>query len=322
MKYSGAFAALGALVLSASFGATAPGVAAPEATARPSPAATTPCGFVDFLPVRPPRFVLDTVWETIRASVSFPDGHRETAVFPYSWVYPNGEMTDPWSATNLRHPDFAVTLQLPPPGTDVTTYPPLIQYVLKHTDANGYTNLAECARTGPRATAIPTSAADVAREVNAMRAKAEKAGPMWLTFVDETPADSPIKIVDATMYTMEYGRGEIASVVRECVTFWNRSPQTVTAILFTFTYLDAAGSIKQMEPFIRLGTFAPAVVVEGVRRGKPFKRTDDFRLTNNCRVFAWKGEAAVNHVAVTAVEFADGVIWPPGSVFPWPEPQR
>jgi hypothetical protein len=314
------FAALGALVLSASFGAAVPGAAAPESTPRPSPAADAPCGFVEFIPAGRSRYVEGTALETIKATVSFTDGHRESAVFPYSWRYPNGEKTDPWSDTNLRRPDFAVTLQLPPPGADVNAFPPLIQYILKHTGPEGYTDLQECGRTGPRATAVPTSAADVAREVNAMRVKAEMTGPMWLTFVDVTPADSPIKIVDATMYTLD--RAFDASFVRECVTFWNRSPQTVTAIRFAFTYFDAAGKVKYFEPFFRLGSFAPGVVVEGVRRGNAIKGTNDLQPQSNCRKFGWLGDAAVNRVAVTAVEFAGGATWPAGSPFPWPAPQR
>ncbi len=78
--------------------------------------------------------------------MTFPDGHTESARFPYPWVYPNAEQTDPWSNTNLKDPDFVTTLRFPPPGTDPSTFPPLIQYILKHTDTGGYTNLQPCPR--------------------------------------------------------------------------------------------------------------------------------------------------------------------------------
>lgn len=317
--FGGAFLAVVALVFSASFGVSAPGMVAAQAP-RPSPAASTPCGYLVFTPVGQPRYVEGTARETIKATVSFLDGHRESEVFPYPWVYPNAEMSDPWSTTNLRHPGVAFTLQSPPAGADVRRYPPLIRYILEHTGDDGYANLPECGPTSPPATAVPTSLADVVREVNAMRAKAERTGPMWLTFVDVTPRDSPIEIVDATMYTMD--RAFDDSFVRECVTFRNRSPKTVTAIRFAFTYLDAAGKVKRVEPFLRLGSFAPAVVVEGVRRGKPFKATDDPEPQKNCRDFDWTGDPAENRIAVTAVQFADGATWPARIPFPWPALQR
>ena len=106
--------------------------------------ANAPCGVVEFLPYAAPRNEGGTVYEPVQATVTFPDGHKETARFPYSWVYPDGERTDPWSQTNLRNPNFETTLQLPPPGSDRSGYPALIQYILMHTDMAGYTDLPEC----------------------------------------------------------------------------------------------------------------------------------------------------------------------------------
>ena len=98
-----------------------------------------------------------TAYERIRVRVSFPDGHVESSDFPYPWIYPNGEQTDPWSDTNLRRDvTLPTTLQLPPPDADVKAFAPLTPYVLLHTDANGYTNLADCKQpreTGPSAPA-------------------------------------------------------------------------------------------------------------------------------------------------------------------------
>ena len=105
--------------------------------------AETPCGVVTFLPHNAPRYSNGTAYETVRATVSFMDGHTETAEFPYQWVYPNGEQTDPWSSTNLKKPDFEIPMQLPPPGA-ATNLPPLIQYIVKHTGPSGFTDLADC----------------------------------------------------------------------------------------------------------------------------------------------------------------------------------
>jgi hypothetical protein len=109
--------------------------------------ANTPCGFVSFIPHGAPRYNNGTATETVRATVSFPDGHTETAEFPYKWVYPNGEQNDPWSNTNLkRDPNGDTAMQPPPPGADVAGYPPLIRYIISHTNSSGYTLLEPCPR--------------------------------------------------------------------------------------------------------------------------------------------------------------------------------
>jgi hypothetical protein len=106
--------------------------------------ADTPCGFVDFKPTAAPKYSGTTASEPVEATVTFPDGHHESARFPYLWTYPDGEQTDPWSETNLKNPNFITTLRFPPAGADTSTYPPLIQYILTHTDSQGYTNLHLC----------------------------------------------------------------------------------------------------------------------------------------------------------------------------------
>ncbi|BDE07547.1 hypothetical protein WPS_28230 [Vulcanimicrobium alpinum] len=106
--------------------------------------ANAPCGFVDFEPFAAPTYRDGTAYEPIRAMVTFPDGHTETERFPYKWVYPNGEQNDPWSDTNLRRPPKEIPMQLPPPGTDTSSFPPVLQYILQHTTSDGYTNLQPC----------------------------------------------------------------------------------------------------------------------------------------------------------------------------------
>ena len=92
----------------------------------------------------PPRRSGSTAYETIRATVHFPDGHTASELFPYAWVYPDATNTDPWSPRNLRDPDFPARAQLPPPGTDLRRYPEVIRYILEHTRGDGTTVLQEC----------------------------------------------------------------------------------------------------------------------------------------------------------------------------------
>ncbi|GAC1407833.1 MAG: hypothetical protein NVSMB64_15180 [Candidatus Velthaea sp.] len=114
--------------------------------------ANKPCGDVTFNIKGAPKYVSGTAYENVYAIVSFPDGHTETAFFPYKWVYPDGERTDPWSNTNLKeHPgdDYEIVAQTPPPGSDISGYEPLIRYILVHTGPDGHTNLGSCPNAGP-----------------------------------------------------------------------------------------------------------------------------------------------------------------------------
>lgn len=115
--------------------------------------ANTPCGVVTFNIKGAPKYLdRTTATENVNATVQFPDGHTETAFFPYKWVYHDAENTDPWSSTNLKnHPgdDFEIVAQLPPPGTDSSDFPPLIKYILAHTGPDGRTSLPPCPNAGP-----------------------------------------------------------------------------------------------------------------------------------------------------------------------------
>lgn len=124
-----------------------PGDAGPSGTGGTGTAAvdaTSPCGSVDFIPDQAPRRSGGTAYETIRATVRFPDGHTASDVFPYAWVYADAANTDPWSPRNLRDPDFPARAQQPPPGTDTRRYPEVIRYILEHTRGDGTTVLQEC----------------------------------------------------------------------------------------------------------------------------------------------------------------------------------
>jgi hypothetical protein len=106
--------------------------------------AEQPCGDVEFVPGEAPKYRGTTAAETIRATVRFPDGHTESADFPYPWIYPDAADTDPWSPRNIANPDFPARAQLPPPGADPSRFPELIRYILNHTRPDGTTVLQDC----------------------------------------------------------------------------------------------------------------------------------------------------------------------------------
>lgn len=82
-------------------------------------------------------------------SVRFADGTAQSMILDYSWYYPS-EDANPWSDRNLRDPDFPTRFQQPPPGK-AAGEPPLVQYVMAHSTADGLTLLRDCPAPSPAA---------------------------------------------------------------------------------------------------------------------------------------------------------------------------
>lgn len=283
--------AFGPLAFAASVASTAFAAAAPA----PSPAPAAPCGFVTFLPVAAPRVTAGTMAERIRVTVTFSDGHTESATFPYPWVYPNGEQTDPWSYTNLKNPSLAVALQPPPPGNDVKALPPIIAYVIAHTNSAGMTNLVDCPPRAPR---------------NAPGGQYQPiaAAPELLRFVDESAADSPVAILEATLSSVGAPEHLLPGVVQQCVTYKNRASQTVTKLSIAFTYRNDHDKLLTTQTLTRAEALAPGAVVHGIRRDAG-SLSDGISRASNCRLFAWGDGISTLKVSVTSVTFADGSTW-------------
>jgi len=111
--------------------------------------ANTPCGDVIFNVRGAPEYRNGAATERVTATVQFPDGHVETDTFPYTWTYQNGERDDPWSSTNLSNHNLDIPLIFPPPGTDTSSFPPLIKYILEHTRPDGTTLFEPCPNQTP-----------------------------------------------------------------------------------------------------------------------------------------------------------------------------
>ncbi|MHB8178859.1 MAG: hypothetical protein ACYDA5_07915 [Vulcanimicrobiaceae bacterium] len=104
-----------------------------------------PCGYVVFIN-RNGLSLYDKqtggFFVNIKMEVHFPDGRMAAVNLDYPWYYPN-QAENPWSRQNLDNPDFPVTFQSPPPGKR-SGQPPLVQYVMAHSTAHGFTLLRQC----------------------------------------------------------------------------------------------------------------------------------------------------------------------------------
>lgn len=105
------------------------------------PAAQQPCGYVDFVPQGTPQIDQSTgrVWERVQIVVHFPDGSSQAVPLDYPWYYAS-RSDDPFFPENRSVP---ATFQFPPPDQR-SAEPPVVQYVMQHTTADGYTLLRNC----------------------------------------------------------------------------------------------------------------------------------------------------------------------------------
>ena len=103
-----------------------------------APAASEPCGYVDFIPYDQPTIDSSTgrVWEHISMTVRFPDGTAQSIDLDYPWFYASSS-ADPFRITTAKTALF----QFPPSGQ---SEPELVQYVMDHTRPGGTTKLKNC----------------------------------------------------------------------------------------------------------------------------------------------------------------------------------
>ncbi len=133
-----------ALVASAA-GAAGTGTAVGAGGAGAAPASDDrPCGFVTFSDPHGSQYDSRSrgFWVDIRISVRFADGTTQSMILDYPWYY-SSEAANPWSDQNLRDPNFPTRFQQPPPEK-AADEPPLVQYVMAHSTADGLTLLRDC----------------------------------------------------------------------------------------------------------------------------------------------------------------------------------
>jgi hypothetical protein len=108
-----------------------------------------PCGFVEFSDPHGSRYDRQTggFYVDIRMSVHFADGSSQSLILDYPWYYAS-EAANPWSARNLKDPNFPTRFQ-PPPVPKLVGEPPLVRYVIAHSTADGLTLLKDCPGPAP-----------------------------------------------------------------------------------------------------------------------------------------------------------------------------
>jgi hypothetical protein len=107
--------------------------------------ADAPCGTVDIIPFQSPDRKNGAIYEHVQATITYPDGHKDTQEIPYPFIYRDAD-ADPWSAHNMQTNIGSTPFQPPPPGANPARYSEPIRYILDHTLSNGHTTLQECPR--------------------------------------------------------------------------------------------------------------------------------------------------------------------------------
>jgi hypothetical protein len=103
-----------------------------------------PCGFVEFSDPHGSSYDRNTggFYVDVRMSVHFADGSQQSVILDYPWYYAS-ENANPWSAQNVKDPNFPTRFQAPPTAK-LSEEPALVQYVAQHSTADGMTLLRDC----------------------------------------------------------------------------------------------------------------------------------------------------------------------------------
>ena len=106
--------------------------------------ANSTCGDIYLMPADVQYKSDGTVVQFVLAKLVEKNGDVLVDKFPYPFTYP-AEKDNPFAHTSIGGADGGIPVQEPPPGSDITTFPPAIQQVLRNTDpSTGHTSLARC----------------------------------------------------------------------------------------------------------------------------------------------------------------------------------
>jgi hypothetical protein len=111
--------------------------------------ATAPCGFVEFKPIQQEmRKGQEVVW--VQIIVHLRNGEILIDDLHWPFVYA-GDADNPWSARNLRNPNFQTTMQLPPPDFNLEAEQESATVLaVRQTGPDGFTLLEPCPEQAAR----------------------------------------------------------------------------------------------------------------------------------------------------------------------------
>jgi len=105
---------------------------------------SSPCGIVNLIPIHVEYKGDGTSIQTVAVTVTLRDGEEQSGDFPYPFVY-KSEKENPFVNEAALSRGGGVLVQQPPPGSDVSKFPPTVQVVLAHTNpATGTTTFPDC----------------------------------------------------------------------------------------------------------------------------------------------------------------------------------
>ncbi len=105
---------------------------------------SAPCGIVNLIPIHVEYKSDGTSIQTVSVTVTLRDGEEQSGDFPYPFVY-KSERDNPFVNEAATSKGGGALVQQPPPGSDVSKFPPTVQIVLAHTDpATGTTTFPDC----------------------------------------------------------------------------------------------------------------------------------------------------------------------------------
>ena len=87
-----------------------------------------------------------SVEHKVDAKLVLADGTEQTGRFPYPFVYPGHDQDAFLLPFRV---DRGIPIQTPPPGTDMSAAPPIVNFILQHSDAAGHTEVPPCPDASP-----------------------------------------------------------------------------------------------------------------------------------------------------------------------------
>jgi hypothetical protein len=244
------------------------------------PVSAQACADVDFLPVSRRRFGF-VVHERVKATVRFPDGHEESAEYPYPWIYNEPLVSDPWLSPN----DLPILQPTPPPDVPRAALPPLITFLLAHADAAGRLTLRPC-------TAKP-------RTVTLLE-RLDKGRLQTAVSVDR---DSGIEA--AIRFARAY-----SNPVMVCAMVQNAGAKPIRRTAFLVTYRDAAGKQLGVETLNIDISIAPGGLVGTPPPSAPSSLSDGCRVIGEGWPPTRRDQIADVRLTLRSAEYADGTRWP------------